>query len=92
MVWRNDGTFTYSPPANFFGIDQMAYFSSGPAFFNLTTLLVWKWLHSLNGVDPGVSIAGFQANWRPLGSMMPPGKMAVDSWDMGPSVQELELR
>ncbi len=23
----------------------------------------WSWLHPLNGVDPGASISGFQANW-----------------------------
>ena len=57
------GTFRYEPDANFLGTDRFAYQGTIAGTELLREGASWRWLHPLNGQDPGNSIAGFQANW-----------------------------
>jgi hypothetical protein len=58
-----DGTFRYEPDANFLGLDRFAYTGAVAGESVLAADATWRWLHPLNGRDPGTSVPGFQAEW-----------------------------
>ncbi|HWB03361.1 MAG TPA: Calx-beta domain-containing protein [Verrucomicrobiales bacterium] len=61
-----DGSFTFTPPPNFIGKWQFSYQASASSteLFPAGNAAVWRWLHPVNGQDPGIATPGFQVNWK----------------------------
>lgn len=63
VALQSDGTFQYTPSANFIGTDRFSYLAASAGSYNLAGAFSWRWLNPLDGVNPGNSVPGFQSNW-----------------------------
>lgn len=63
VTMEPDGTFQYTPPPKFLGTDRFAYTGWVPGTTLIAEDAIWRWFHPLNGIDPGTTVPGFQANW-----------------------------